>query len=373
MVSLPPVVAARWPVARERLLQGADQQAADQAGIAEAHLGLGGVHVDVDLARIEGDEQRDDRMAVARQVIRIGGAHHADEEPVAHRPAVDEQILPERVGAGERRQAGEAVDGDALAARALRSRAVTSGAQLDRVGAEVGAQDVAEPRQPPGRSGQRRRPGHRRALLAGEREGDVGPAHGEAPHHLADRLGLAPVALEEFEPRRRGVEQVAHLDAGAFAERRGLDLGLVAAVDGDRPGMRLAGVAGGDGEPRHRADRGQRLAAEAERADIEEVVAGQLRGGVALDREREVGAGHAGAVVGDADQPPPAAVGHHLDAGRAGVERVLDELLDHARRALDHLAGGDAVDDAFGELADGHVVALRRIARRRGSSVRADL
>jgi hypothetical protein len=34
---------------------------------------------------------------------------------------------------------------------------------------------------------------------------------------------------------------------------------------------------------------------------------------VALDREREVGAGHAGAVVGDADQPSPAALGRDLD------------------------------------------------------------
>ena len=75
---------------------------------------------------------------------------------------------------------------------------------------------------------------------------------------------------------------------------------------------------------------------------------------MALDREREVVARHAGAVVGDADQPPAAAVGHDLDARRAGVERVLDQFLDHARRPLDHLAGGDAVDDAFGELADGH-------------------
>src|SRR5262245_54374148 len=76
---------------------------------------------------------------------------------------------------------------------------------------------------------------------------------------------------------------------------------------------------------------------------------------MALDRKRKVGARHAGAVVGDADQPPPAAVGHHLDARRAGVERVLDEPLDHARRPLYHLARGDAVDDAFGELADGHL------------------
>ena len=75
---------------------------------------------------------------------------------------------------------------------------------------------------------------------------------------------------------------------------------------------------------------------------------------MALDRQREIGARHAGAVVADADQPAAAAIGEDLDAGRAGVERVLDQLLHHARRALDHLAGGDAVDDGFGELADGH-------------------
>ena len=34
--------------------------------------------------------------------------------------------------------------------------------------------------------------------------------------------------------------------------------------------------------------------------------------------------------------------------------RVLDQFLDDARRPFDHLAGGDAVDDLFGELADGH-------------------
>ena len=109
-----------------------------------------------------------------------------------------------------------------------------------------------------------------------------------------------------------------------------------------------------DREPRDRADRGQRLAAEAERADVEQVVLGQLRGGVALDAERQIGARHAGAVVGHADEPPPAAVGDDLDARRAGVERVLDQLLHGARRALDHLAGGDAVDDVLGQLADGH-------------------
>ena len=75
---------------------------------------------------------------------------------------------------------------------------------------------------------------------------------------------------------------------------------------------------------------------------------------MALDGEREILARHAAAVVTDIDEPAPAAVAQDIDPRRAGVERVLDELLDHAGGSLDHLARGDAVDDAFGELADRH-------------------
>jgi hypothetical protein len=64
--------------------------------------------------------------------------------------------------------------------------------------------------------------------------------------------------------------------------------------------------------------------------------------------------------------PPPAAIGEHVDPARAGVDRVLDQLLDHARRAFDHFAGGDAVDELFGKLADGHE--LRDRTRIRGSA-----
>ena len=51
-------------------------------------------------------------------------------------------------------------------------------------------------------------------------------------------------------------------------------------------------------------------------------------------------------------RPPPSVTISILR--RAGVERVFDELLHDARRPLDHLAGGDAVDGGFGQLADGH-------------------
>ena len=75
---------------------------------------------------------------------------------------------------------------------------------------------------------------------------------------------------------------------------------------------------------------------------------------MALDRQREIVGVHAGAVVGDADQRPPAGFDRHVDAPRAGVERVLDQLLDRRSRPLDHFAGGDAVDQQRIETADGH-------------------
>ena len=102
-------------LARQPFLQRVHQQRAHQAGIAEPHLGLGRMHVHVHLARRQRDEQRDDRMAVARQIVGVGAAHHAEQQLVAHRPAVDEQILPERVGARERRQRDDAFDRDVLA------------------------------------------------------------------------------------------------------------------------------------------------------------------------------------------------------------------------------------------------------------------
>ena len=303
------------------------------------------MHVDVDLARIERDEQRHDRMAVARQIVRIGAAHHADQELVAHRPAVDEQILPERIGARERRQRREALDRDAVALAA----------HLDRVGAELGAEDVGEPRQPSGRAGQRRRPGHRRALLAREREGDVGPAHGEAAHHLADRLALGAVALEELEPRRRRVEQVAHLDAGAFAERRRLHRRISRRRRPRSPRRAARSRAAW----RSRAAPPRRSRAAPRRGSR----ACGCRGGRRRRASRWRGARPrargrprvmpAPSSLTRMSRRPPPSVAISMRR-RAGVERVLDQFLDHARRPLDHLAGGDAVDDGLGELADGH-------------------
>ncbi len=56
----------------------------------------------------------------------------------------------------------------------------------------------------------------------------------------------------------------------------------------------------------------------------------------------------------------PAGLDRHVDPRRPGVHRVLHQLLDHARRALDHLPGGDLVDEALRKLVDaGHGQAKR--------------
>ena len=53
---------------------------------------------------------------------------------------------------------------------------------------------------------------------------------------------------------------------------------------------------------------------------------------------------HAGAVVAHADELPPGVLQVHGYGGGAGVDGVLDQLLDHRGRALDHFAGRDLID-----------------------------
>ncbi len=106
-------------------------------------------------------------------------------------------------------------------------------------------------------------------------------------------------------------------------------------------------------KPRHRGDRRQRLAAKAERRDRLEVVSGRdLRRRVARHRERQVLARDAAAVVGDADALDAAVLEVDVDLRGAGVERVLEQLLQRRRRPLDDFAGGDLVDEQVGQRPD---------------------
>ena len=131
---------ARWPAADERGAQGTDDQAAHDAGIAEAHLGLGRMDVDVDHLGRRFEEQRHHRMAVARQEILVGAAHRAGQQLVAHRAAVDEEILVLAVG---RLSVGRP-------AKPREPEALAIGVDRQRIVGELAAHDGGQPLQPRG-------------------------------------------------------------------------------------------------------------------------------------------------------------------------------------------------------------------------------
>src|SRR6266513_6107194 len=63
------------------------------ARVPKAHFGLRRMHVDVDAARIDREKQQVTGLALAVQHLRIGFACGVREHPVAHAPAVHEEVL----------------------------------------------------------------------------------------------------------------------------------------------------------------------------------------------------------------------------------------------------------------------------------------
>ena len=78
----------------EGLAQGGQQFAVNGLAVAEAHLNLGRMDVDVDLGGVNGDEDHRDGEAVRVGHAAIGLAKGVRHETVADKPAVEEEILP---------------------------------------------------------------------------------------------------------------------------------------------------------------------------------------------------------------------------------------------------------------------------------------
>ena len=164
----------------------------------------------VDGARIERHEQGEQGIARLGQQVAVGRAHRADQQLVLHGPAVDEQELLAGVGPVQRRQPGETGHRDPF----------PLGLDGQRIVQELAAHDAPEPRQMPVGPRRLRLQFHARPLARGQREADGRMRHGQALHHLRHGHVFRALALEEFQPRRRRREQLAHLDLRAAVERR---------------------------------------------------------------------------------------------------------------------------------------------------------
>ena len=311
--------------------QSALEQTEDLALQEQPHLGLGRVHVDVDLADRHLQEGDDDGMAAGGDRFAVGLRDGLREGGTVDRTAVDVDVLLFAVATGPGRARGQAADAEA-ALGVLEPRHVA-----DHRGAQQVARAIGQ---------RRRRPQvQQRVGLGPHQPSRIGVGQGQLRQQAHDRALLGLARLHELAPGRRVVEQIADGDGGAAVAGRRFTADDLATLDLDHPagvrGRRAADAA----HPADRGDARERFTAESERADAHDVGGrGDLAGGVALEGQRQVAEGHAVAVVIDRQRGQAAVLQSDRNLPGAGVEAVLDELLDDRRRTLDHLAGGDAVD-----------------------------
>jgi hypothetical protein len=298
------------------------------------------VHVDVDDVRRDFDEEDGQEAAVtcARRAI---GLHHGPREgAVTHGAPVDEQPQlgprrPRAVGPGD-----EAADDGPV------------GATLDR---HQGLHELrAEELDDAGQQALGRRRIEQQAPRRAQGEAGAGACEGELGQRLGDVRGLGRRGAQELAPRGHRAEQVAHLHRRAAGVARVPHVPRPPVLDGHLGAGAVGLRPRAQQQLRDGGDRRQRLASEAVRGDRLQVrQLSELRGRVPFQRQRGVLARHAAAIVAHADESDPAILDLHVHRAGGGVERVLDQLLDHGRRALDHLSGGDLVDEVVREPLDG--------------------
>jgi hypothetical protein len=316
------------------------------------------VHVDVDLLgrHVEEEEQR--WRLLAPPLLAHGAVVGGEQRTVSQQAAVDEDEEPARAGAFG--AADEAADLLAAAAR---------GRHLDEVVGDGGAEELADALAGASLAGARWRRSDQRAPLVTQLEAHLGARQAVALHHLYRAAKLRRCGLQELAARRHVEEERGDFDGRSASARRRLGSEHAATLDADPPSGIARGAILARPLGRHQLDArdggdgGEGLAAEAEGGDAQQVFElRDLAGGVAVEGEQRVVAPHATAVVGDDDAA--AAAGVEVDGDRAGarVEGVLDQLLDHRSRALDHLAGRDLADQVIGKQANarGHAGTVTR-------------
>ena len=198
-----------------------------------------------------------------------------------------------------------------------------------------------------------RRPVEHRPRPARQREADLRIAERKLRDDAGDLRRFARVGLEKLAPRRQVVKQIADFDRRAFRRADFLHGRDGAAVDANLGAGDLAAQPRLHDEMRDGRDAGQRFAAEPERVNRGEIVGPlNLARGVALEREPRILRTHPFAVVLDTHEALAAQLDVDLDAPRAGVDGVFDELFDDRCGTLDNLAGGDLIGEVGGKKVD---------------------
>ncbi len=327
------------------------------ARLAKTHLDLGWMHVHIDPRRVERDEQQISRLALAVQHIRIGTARGVRDGFVAHEAAVHVNVLLVRSRARRLRQPGKTRDAQRRSVVGV-ARQHLARRQRQGLRQPVAAEHIGDAATDPrlSRRGRVGCVGFRCAPLFDEPavvpdgEADIRAHQRVSAHRFQAVRELGGVGFQKLAARRCAEKQLAHLDRGAHVarDRANLSTARVKQVGAVRmPRARCKCEFG------HRGRRGQRLAAKPQRCNRFELgQRGDLAGGMAQQRQRQLLARNAAAVVGHRQQPHAAGGQSHRDVARSGIQRIVEQLAQHGRRPLDHLAGRDLADQLLGQRPD---------------------
>ena len=338
-------------------VDGAHHESSDPLVVAESHLGLGGM--DVQIHREGGylQEKRHHGIPVGCKNTLIGALHRAQQKAVPDGTAIDEQELSLGIGPVECRQAGESGDEDPVTLRIDRNRILP----------EIASQDSAQAGEPGvpviaclGAAGETS------PCVELERHRDALAGHGETLHHIGHGRIFCAFGLEELQTRRCCKEKIRDLDGRSRIPGSRADRADAARLDRDHEATVVRPLARDDPQSRHGTDRRQCFSPEAQRSNFREIVVGQFGRRVAFDREGEIGGVHAGAVVRNRNRTPATAVDVDLDARGTCINGILDQFLDDRGWPLDHLTGGNAVDRCLTEAPDhAHYIPALKISLAR--------
>ena len=320
-------------IARQRRANRALQERERGLRIAQLDFGLGRMDVDIDRLRGHGQSGRDQRERPRRQPVAVGLLHRIREPAVMHGPAVDEQ--PDRIPRSARvvRRAGKALQRHRCPFRIRLQRQRSRG----RLRAEDAGQRPAQ-RLRPVRAGLRF-VSQRRATVDHQAQRAARVGQDCVRRRPQQRAALGPPAGQEGAARRLPGEQVDHFDRRADRSRRRARTNLpsLLKLDQRRCGLRLNPRCQRQ-PPGRRRNRRQRFAAKAVTLEPRQVIhLRQLRGGMPAKGQRDLLCGDAPAVVVDRDQLASRPRQLDGDPSRAGIDRILQQFLEHRRRTLDHL------------------------------------
>ena len=309
----------------------------DQPGLVKTHFMLRRMDVDIHLVRVNLKVQDKSRLLIGPELIFTGLANSVVDQPIAHHTAVDVAVLDLRQRRiGMQRIGHPAAEGQIAVLPLNRQRLLKE-------------RRTADSPQPPlalSARGYGAILAHRLAVMA-EINRDVETRQRDAADDFIDVVEFRLFGTHKLTACRGVIEQIQHFQRGADRVRRWLDGHVLIAPFGvGLPGLLLLRRAGGQGQPRHRADTGQRFPAKAKADNGFQIVKrGNFTGGVASQRQRQLVLFDAAAVVPNADKLRAAAFDININSGRAGIKAVFDQLLNHRRRTFHHLPCGNLVGE----------------------------